>query len=682
MRRVSVSLFIYIVLSTAPGVVATSFTFTSIDPPGSTSTIAYGVNTGGQVVGYYTNASGIHGFLMSAGAFSTIDFQGASTTVASGINGGGQIVGRYVANGLHGFLLAGGSFTALTTLDSLEAFPSGINSSGQIVGSLNNGKGFRGFVQTGNSFNSFAFGGNLHTEAYAINDSGSVVGFYSEASGNQHGFLLDATGVFKSIDVPGASFTYATGINNAGKIVGIYGTSGGIIHGFLLEDGGFSTLDFPGTNQTQPQSISDTGEIVGDYAINGTFHGFTASVTIDKPIITSVATAYAPLYIAQNTWIEIHGTNLTPSDTPAGGVFWGNAPDFASGHMPTQLGGISVTVNAKPAYVWWFCSAVTTSTCASDQINVLTPLDTTSGPVEVVVTNGTVSSPPFLVSMQSIVPSFLRFSTKGYIAATHANFSLLGPTTLFPGASTPAQPGETILLYSVGFGLPSTPLINGSAIQSGPLPQKPICTIGRNQALVSSAALISPGLYQFNVIVPKGTFGGDNPVSCSYNGLATPDGALISVAKTGPSLPVDFTFSSTLNLVGSSQDFVQRTLSFVVSAFLQSDGTYNLLVSGESANLLPNHRAAVRLGELAIGPAVLSISGNTATFSGPEIYAFGVIPEYVDETNYPSSISLQITAATFTVTFTDVTKGSPIVGSISFSIAPSGTLQGTFTGTL
>jgi probable HAF family extracellular repeat protein len=79
-------------------------TFTSIDPPGSTSTIAYGVNTSGQVVGYYTNASGTHGFLMSAGTFSTIDFPGASVTSASGINGAGQIVGTYVANGLHGFL--------------------------------------------------------------------------------------------------------------------------------------------------------------------------------------------------------------------------------------------------------------------------------------------------------------------------------------------------------------------------------------------------------------------------------------------------------------------------------------------------------------------------------------------------------------------------------------------------
>jgi len=255
------------------------FTYTSIDPPASTSTIASGVNTSGHVVGYYTDTSGMHGFLMSAGAFSAIDFSGASATTAAGINSAGQIVGTYVANGLHGFLLAGGSHTTLDFPGIPNATPSGINNSGQIVGSYNNGVGFRGFVQSGNSLSSFAFGDNLHTEAYGINDFGSVVGIYADASGNQHGFLRQA-GVFTSIDVPGASFTNATGINNAGKIVGFYGDSSGV-HGFLL-DGGFKTFDFPGTVQTQPRGISDSDQIVGDYAINGTFHGFIANVVVQQ----------------------------------------------------------------------------------------------------------------------------------------------------------------------------------------------------------------------------------------------------------------------------------------------------------------------------------------------------------------------------------------------------------------
>jgi uncharacterized protein (TIGR03437 family) len=60
--------------------------------------------------------------------------------------------------------------------------------------------------------------------------------------------------------------------------------------------------------------------------------------------------------IAQNDWIEIKGSNLVPANTPAGGVVWSNAPDFAQGRMPTEINGVSVTVNGRPAYVYFFCS--------------------------------------------------------------------------------------------------------------------------------------------------------------------------------------------------------------------------------------------------------------------------------------------------------------------------------------
>src|SRR5579859_369211 len=94
-------------------------------------------------------------------------------------------------------------------------------------------------------------------------------------------------------------------------------------------------------------------------SVDGNTFTLTGSGTITQPppgtpIITSVKTAGGPSTIAQNTWLEIHGTNLAPGATPPGGVFWSNAPEFASGRMPTKLGDISVTINGKPAYVWWF----------------------------------------------------------------------------------------------------------------------------------------------------------------------------------------------------------------------------------------------------------------------------------------------------------------------------------------
>ena len=240
------------------------------------------------------------------------------------------------------------------------------------------------------------------------------------------------------------------------------------------------------------------------------------------PSISSVATANGPAEVAQNTWVAIKGSNLVPSNAAAPGVDWSSAPEFASGQMPTQIGNVSVTVDGKPAFVDFYCSAVTSSICASDQINILTPLDSATGPVKVVVTNQGVSSAPFTVNMQAAEPAFLRFDAT-HVVATHLDGSLLGP-----GYSTPAKPGESIVAYAVGFGLPSAGVTNGSSTQSGALSPVPQCQIGGSAAAVAFAGLISPGLFQFNLTVPA-TVTGNATLVCTSNGVSTPQGAVIVV---------------------------------------------------------------------------------------------------------------------------------------------------------
>ena len=249
------------------------------------------------------------------------------------------------------------------------------------------------------------------------------------------------------------------------------------------------------------------------------------------PVINSVTVANGGIDIAQNTWIVIKGANLVSPSTPANGVIWSSAPDFAQGKLPTQLGGVSVTVDGKPAFVYFYCSAATSTVCTSDQINVLTPLDSTIGPVQIVVSSGSTSSQPFTSNMEAIAPAFLLFNNAGYTAATHANGSLLGPTSLYPGLSTPAAPNEVIVVYGVGFGLPVTAIVNGSSTQSGMLPSNPVCQIGGYNASVSFSGVISPGLYQINLTVPESAKSGDSPLICTYNGATTLPGALISVQQ-------------------------------------------------------------------------------------------------------------------------------------------------------
>jgi uncharacterized protein (TIGR03437 family) len=220
--------------------------------------------------------------------------------------------------------------------------------------------------------------------------------------------------------------------------------------------------------------------------------------------------------IAPNTWVQINGTNLAPAGDSR---IWQNS-DFVNAKLPTQLDGVSVTVNGKSAYVYYI---------SPTQVNILTPPDAMTGPVQVVATNNGTVSASFAAQAQSISPSFFVFNGGPYVAAVHTNGSLIGSTTLYPGSSTPAKPGETIVLYANGFGATSTPVVSGSTVQSGTLSPLPVIEIGGIAATVQYAGLAAPGQYQFNVVVPSSLSNGDQPITATYNGHTTQAGTLITI---------------------------------------------------------------------------------------------------------------------------------------------------------
>jgi uncharacterized protein (TIGR03437 family) len=85
------------------------------------------------------------------------------------------------------------------------------------------------------------------------------------------------------------------------------------------------------------------------------------------------------------------------------------------------------------------------------------------------------------------------------------------------------------VLYANGFGPTSTPVVGGSETQSGSLNPLPAITIGGTPAAVQFAGLISPGLFQLNVLVPASTPAGDNALTATYGGLSTQSGVLVTV---------------------------------------------------------------------------------------------------------------------------------------------------------
>jgi uncharacterized protein (TIGR03437 family) len=188
--------------------------------------------------------------------------------------------------------------------------------------------------------------------------------------------------------------------------------------------------------------------------------------------------------------------------------------------MPTQLDHVAATVNGKNAFVYYI---------SPTQINVLTPPDAINGPVQVTVTNNGVPTAAFTAQSQPLSPSLFVFNGGPYVAATHLDGSLLGPRSLFPNLTTPAKPGEIVVLYANGFGPTSTPVASGSSAQSGTLSPLPVVMIGGIKAVMQFAGLVAPGEFQFNVVIPMNTPDGDQPITVTYGGAATQAGTAITI---------------------------------------------------------------------------------------------------------------------------------------------------------
>jgi uncharacterized protein (TIGR03437 family) len=247
---------------------------------------------------------------------------------------------------------------------------------------------------------------------------------------------------------------------------------------------------------------------------------FVTKLTTNTPTISLVANAEGEAQtIAPNTWVEIKGSDLAP----AGDTRIWQSSDFANSQMPTALDRVSVTVNGKPAYVY-FISPL--------QVNILTPPDAISGPVRVVLTNNGVASAPYTVQAQAESLSFFVFGGGPYVAAVHnATGGYIGPTTLYSGLTTPAKPGEMVQLYANGFGPTSVTVVSGSETQSGVLSPLPLVQIGGVTATVQFAGLVAVGEFQFNVVVPSGLPNGDQRITAIYNGIATQAGTMITVGQ-------------------------------------------------------------------------------------------------------------------------------------------------------
>jgi uncharacterized protein (TIGR03118 family) len=222
--------------------------------------------------------------------------------------------------------------------------------------------------------------------------------------------------------------------------------------------------------------------------------------------------------ITANEWVTITGSGLSATT----GVW-----KVTGTQLPTTLNGVSVTVNGEAAPV---------SFVGNTQINFLVPADIQAGTTpQIQITNNGLPSASVSVTAQPMAPAFFIVGTNAttgahYVAATHANGSLIGPSTIT--GATPAEPGEVISLFGTGFGPASSAIPNGQAITSPlTLPVAPLISIDGLLAVGQFAGVVGPGLYQFNVVVPQGAQRGADALAVALIGdTESQPGAFITIA--------------------------------------------------------------------------------------------------------------------------------------------------------
>jgi uncharacterized protein (TIGR03437 family) len=238
-------------------------------------------------------------------------------------------------------------------------------------------------------------------------------------------------------------------------------------------------------------------------------------------IVSAATSAAGP--VAPNSWVTIYGSNL--GVTTRG---WTDS-DFVSGGIPVALDGVSVLLNLfgapRLAYVGYV---------SPTQVNFLLPSDLTPTATTVQVRNPAGISTAVPITVQANATQLFTIDGKN-VLGTHANGVYLGKAGLTPSLSTtPAAPGETIVIYATGLGAANPALITGQVpAEAASVVTLPQVTIGGDTATVLSAVVVpgAAGLYQINVQVPSNAPNGDLPLVVRVGTAASSVATILTVQK-------------------------------------------------------------------------------------------------------------------------------------------------------
>ena len=260
-----------------------------------------------------------------------------------------------------------------------------------------------------------------------------------------------------------------------------------------------------------------------------TWNGGTVETPPPATTITAVVSASAFggfSSVAPGSWVEIYGSNLAPDARP-----WSGS-DFNGNNAPTSLDGVEVLIGGDKAFVDYI---------SSGQVNAQLPSTIPAGgPLPLTVMNGTAASNAVNLTVNTAEPGLLapasfQIGGQQYVVALLPDGTYVLPSGAISGlVSRPAQPGDTITLYGIGFGsvTPASPagqIVSGETQLTQPLQ----ILFGQTPGQVTYDGLAPGfvGLYQFDVVVPNVASGDLVPFSFTLTGVPSAQTLFIAIGQ-------------------------------------------------------------------------------------------------------------------------------------------------------
>jgi uncharacterized protein (TIGR03437 family) len=357
----------------------------------------------------------------------------------------------------------------------------------------------------------FADGGNNCVRRIAPNGVITTVAGNGNGTGGFFGDQGPATSATLNIpedvaiDVANNLLIADSANNRIRKVVvssGVISTVAGITGNGFSGDGGPATqaeLNFPWGVTTDA-----TGDVyIGD-RVNNRVRIVYESLT-GTPTLTANSTVNAASLsqgaIAPGMIVAISGANFATSVQSASTM-----------PLPTVLGNTSVTFNGVAAPLF---------SVSASQIYAQAPFNLPAGVASIQVSQGSALSAAQTVNVAAASPGiFIVDQASSAAAVLHAaDYSLVT-------SSSPARPGEYLLIYCTGLGAVGTSVASGAMAPSVPpdsTVQPPTVSIANLSANVTFAGLAPGfvGLYQINVQAPAGLPTGNQPVQTVTFGVVS-----------------------------------------------------------------------------------------------------------------------------------------------------------------